>query len=64
MTKKNSSSSRGWNRSRNYGSWFSGSGSSGFKTGSDYEIDRCPFGGGGIDAAGASLTPDETPQGM
>ena len=29
------------------------------KTGSDYEIDRCPFGGAGIDAAGHPL-PDET----
>ena len=29
------------------------------KTGFDYEIDRCPFGGAGIDAAGHPL-PDET----
>ena len=29
------------------------------KAGSDYEIDRCPFGGAGIDAAGHPL-PDET----
>ena len=26
------------------------------KTGFDYEIDKRPFGGAGIDAAGASLT--------